>query len=95
MTNELFDEQKDIGRENGIFTLARGWTTRDKQAGIASDESFEAFLETVDARKLAEAETAVGSSKVRQGRWLAENLDLPDRRVSPIYKLGRHAWKPS
>ena len=80
--------------ENGIFTLARGWTTRDKQAGIASDESFEAFLETVDARKLAEAETAVGSSKLRQGRWLAENLDCPTD-VSALYTslvatLGNH-----
>ena len=84
MTHELFEEQKEIGRENNVFTLAPGWTARDRQAGTASNESFEAFLETVDIGKLNEAETAVGSSKVRQGRWLAENLDCPTE-VSTLY----------
>ena len=84
MTDALFQEQKEIARENGVFTLALGWTTRDKQAGTQGDESFEAFLEAINPGKLSEAKGAVGLSKVRQGRWLAENLDCPAN-VAALY----------
>jgi ABC-type branched-subunit amino acid transport system ATPase component len=79
MTSELFEQQKQLGRERGVFTLACGWTT-----GAAGDDSFEVFIESVAPGRLAEAESAVGRSNVRKGRWLAENIDCPDA-VADLY----------
>jgi hypothetical protein len=78
MTQELFERQQALGRANGIFTLARGWTTANKKLGTAGDESFEAFLDVVAQGKLEEAASTVGPSKVRRGRWIAEIVSCPN-----------------
>jgi energy-coupling factor transporter ATP-binding protein EcfA2 len=73
-----FEEIVTVGRDHGVFTLAPGWTRADKKNGIVGDESFEAFAESVAPSKLSEAAQAVGSGKVRMGRWFAENVPCPD-----------------
>jgi hypothetical protein len=69
---------------HGIFTLAPSWD-RTKTDGISA-ESFEAFAEAAPglAGQLAAARQEVGSSKTRQGRWLAENHPCPQV-VSQLY----------
>ncbi len=64
-------------RRYGIFTLAPDWD-RTKTDGISA-ESFEAFVEATPglAGQLAAARAEVGDSKVRKGRWLAENHPCP------------------
>ena len=64
-------------RRYGIFTLAPDWD-RTKTDGIPA-ESFEAFVEATPglAGQLAAARAEVGDSKVRKGRWLAENHPCP------------------
>ena len=84
-TELTFEEAVDVGRQYGIFTLARGWTRADKKNGIVGDESFEAFADRVAPGKLAEAAQVVGSSKVRRGRWLAENVPCPAE-VDGLYR---------
>ncbi|MHB8263066.1 MAG: hypothetical protein ACYDGY_04870 [Acidimicrobiales bacterium] len=58
MTQELWDEQLELGARNGIFTFATSWT--------GTDEAFEAFLERVAPGKLAKAESEVGKSEPPQ-----------------------------
>ena len=82
-----FDVIKSVAAQHGIFTLAPGWTrarrrhpsTCESTAGAmtAGDESFEAFVESVYPGKLQESHDVVGGSKVRRGRWVAENTDCP------------------
>jgi hypothetical protein len=64
-------------RRYGIFTLAPDWD-RTKTDGISA-ESFEAFVEATPGLtgQLAVARAEVGDSKVRKGRWLAENHPCP------------------
>ncbi len=64
-----FAQVKNLGEECGIFTLATGWD--------ASDESFEAYVETVSPGSVAAAANVVGRSKPRQGRHLAAATDCP------------------
>lgn len=85
MDTTLFDEEKQLGKKHGVHTLALGWTLKDKNAGTANDESFEAFIESVLPGQLALAEDEVGDSKVRRGRWIADNVDCPAE-VSTLYK---------
>jgi ABC-type branched-subunit amino acid transport system ATPase component len=84
MDETIFDAARELGRSHGVFTLARGWTTADKDAGIPNDESFEVFLEAVAPGKLATAEREVGNSKVRKGLWVAENVPCPSE-VDDLY----------
>ena len=63
--------------EEGIYTVARGWTLDDKDAGVSGDESFEAFVEDEHPGALERAKREVGTSKVRQGRWVAERYTCP------------------
>lgn len=84
MSPHLFATQRALGREHGIFTLAIGWKTRDKDTGAPNNESFEVFVESVAPGQLARAREAVGESKVRQGRWLADNVGCPQK-VSELY----------
>ena len=72
-----FAEVVGEARHHGMFTLAPGWD-RVKTDGI-SPESFEAFTEATSGLtgQVAAAKAAVGDSKVRMGRWLAENHPCP------------------
>jgi hypothetical protein len=84
-TDLTFEGVVAVGREHGVFTLAPGWTRADKKNGIVGDESFEAFAESVASEKFAEAKQLFPSSKVRRGRWLAENAPCPDE-VDVLYR---------
>lgn len=84
-TDLTFEEIVTVGRDHGIFTLAPGWSRADKKNGMAGDESFEAFAEHGAPDKLGEAEQLFPSSKVRRGRWLAENAQCPDE-VDGLYR---------
>lgn len=86
MSSELWNQERELGKAHGIFTLARGWTTADGAAGKSGDESFEAFVEHVVPGMLAKAEDAVGSSKVRQGRWIADKIECPTE-VIELYRM--------
>jgi hypothetical protein len=91
-----FAEERELGEQQGIFTLARGWTTADKASKTPGDESFEAFVEAVAPGKLSQAETEVGDSKVRKGRWLGATLVCPTE-VANLYSriitaLGQHGF---
>lgn len=77
MDDAMFKRQKELGRAHGVFTLAGGWTTANKETGAQNDESFEAFVDTVAPGKLDEAREAVGDSKVRKGLWLGEQVSCP------------------
>ena len=77
MDEDTFKRQRELGRAHGVFTLARGWTTANKDTGTVNDESFEAFVEAVAPGKLDEARQAVGDSKVRKGLWLGEQVPCP------------------
>jgi len=72
------------GREHGILTLAAGWTTGDRAAGTPGDESFEVYLDQVLPGARDQARQAVGSSKVRQGIWIAEH-HAPPEGISELY----------
>ena len=74
MDPQTFTEERELGKQQGIFTLARGWTTSSKASNTPGDESFESFVEAVAPGKLRQAETEVGDSKVRKGRWLGTTL---------------------
>ena len=71
-----FAQLRDLGEDSGIFTLANGWS--------ASDESFEAYIETVSPGALAASSDAVGDSKPRQGRYVASTIDCPPE-VDALY----------
>lgn len=85
MSRTLFDEQRKLGESHGILTLAPGWTTASKKVGRPGDESFEAFIDSIDSTAREQASQQVGDSKVRVGRWIAENRDCPGQ-VSELYK---------
>lgn len=85
MNQTVFDAERKVGKSCGLFTLGRGWTTANKDTGAQNDESFEVFLEAAAPGKLADAERAVGSSKVRKGLWIAENVGCPAE-VSELYE---------
>jgi hypothetical protein len=67
MTQALWDEQVDLGVRHGVFTLATSWT--------GSAEAVEGFIEGAAPGKLAEAKAEVGESKIRKGRWVAQQTD--------------------
>ncbi len=77
MTQELWGEQLELGARHGIFTLATSWTK--------PDEAIEAFFERVAPGKLAEAEREVGNSKLRKGRWIAQETSCPAE-VDKLYQ---------
>jgi hypothetical protein len=77
MNQQMFTDERKLGEQYGIFTLARGWTAFNKASKTPGDESFEAFVEAVAPGKLREAEHEVGDSKVRKGRWLGATVTCP------------------
>lgn len=85
MDEDMFKRQRELGRAHGVFTLARGWTTANKETGAVNDESFEAFVEAVAPGKLNEAREEVGDSKVRKGIWLGETVPCPSE-VRQLYE---------
>jgi energy-coupling factor transporter ATP-binding protein EcfA2 len=84
MNKRMFTDERKLGAQAGIFTLARGWKTADKTAKTPNDESFEAFVEAVAPGKLGLAEADVGDSKVRRGRWLGAMVACPSG-VTDLY----------
>ncbi len=80
----MFAEERELGAQHGIFTLAVGWKTADKAAGTPNDESFEAFVNAAMPGELEKAKAEVGDSKVRQGRWLGSTTQCPQE-VSDLY----------
>lgn len=84
MNPKVFAKLRDLGASHGVFTLALGWRVADKNTSQVNDESFEAFIESAVPGQLALAKVDVGASKVRQGRWLAENVGCPEA-VSALY----------
>jgi len=77
MTRASWEEQVDLGARHGVFTLTTSWT--------GSAEAFEGFIECAAPGKLAEAETEVGKSKIRKGRWVAQQTDCPSE-VDDLYR---------
>jgi hypothetical protein len=77
MTQALWDEQVTLGACHGVYTLTTGWT--------GNGEAIEAFIEGAAPGKLAEAETEVGKSKIRKGRWVAQQTDCPPE-VDDVYR---------
>jgi AAA ATPase-like protein/putative AbiEii toxin of type IV toxin-antitoxin system/OLD-like protein len=78
MTKELWGEQLKLGAQHGIFTLTTSWE--------GPEEGIESFFERVVPGKLLEAEAAVGKgSKIRQGRWVAQETACPEQ-VADIYR---------
>jgi predicted ATPase len=77
MDKPTFDRLVEVGRRHGVFTLASGWQRADKPTGVAGDESFEVFVESVAPGLLSKAKGSVQGSKPRQGRWVAENSPCP------------------
>jgi len=84
MSNEMFERERELAARHGIFTLANGWQTRINEALSTGDESFEFFLNRVLPGRLAKAFVEVGASKVRKGRWVAENNPCPEE-VDALY----------
>ena len=78
------DVKKEASR-HGVFTLAPDWDRAKDEDGITG-ESFEAFVKYAPnlSGQLAAAKAEVGSSKVRQGRWLAETHACPSA-VDELY----------
>jgi hypothetical protein len=77
MTQALWDEQVDLGVGYGVFTLATSWT--------GSAEAVEGFIEGAAPGKLAEAKAEVGESKIRKGRWVAQQTDCPAE-IDDLYR---------
>jgi hypothetical protein len=77
MTQALWDKQVDLGTRHGVFTLTTSWT--------GDAEGFEGFIEGAAPGKLAEARAEVGSSKIRKGRWVAQQTDCPEE-VDDLYR---------
>jgi hypothetical protein len=82
MSQEKFDEQVTLGQQHGVFTLDSSW--------IQGAEGFEVFVDGVFPGKLSEATSNVGKSKVRVGRWIAENSVAPQRVVDTHVRLLAH-----
>ncbi len=79
-----FEEAREVGRKNNIFTLATGWTRKNSDCHD-DKESFEAFLEKIAPGKLCEAENSEGRSKVRQGFFIADAIDCP-KEIEDLYE---------
>jgi len=77
MTQALWEEQVGLGARHGIFTLTTSWT--------GSAEAVEGFIECVAPGKLAEAKAEVGESKIRKGRWVAQQTDCPAK-IDDLYR---------
>ena len=77
MTEALWDEQVALGARHGVFTLTTSWT--------GSGEAVEGFIEGAAPGKLAEAKAEVGDSKIRKGRWVAQQTDCP-LEVDDLYR---------
>jgi hypothetical protein len=77
MTQASWEEQVDLGARHGVFTLTTKWK--------GSAEAVESFIEGAAPGKLAEAETEVGKSKIRKGRWVAQQTDCPVE-VDDLYR---------
>ena len=71
-----FSNLRDLGENSGIFTLAEGWDP--------ATENFEAYVNLIAPGQLAEAATAVGRSKPRQGWHVASATECPDA-VDTLY----------
>lgn len=84
MSASLFDEQRNLGREHGILTLAPGWTTANRKTASPGDESFEVVLDRIDSTVRDEAKREVGDNKVRVGLWIGKNRDCPPQ-ISDLY----------
>jgi hypothetical protein len=84
MDKATFDDERKLGGEYGIFSLAVGWNTGDKAMRRPGDESFEAFIDAVAPGTLDQAKAEAGDSKVRRGRWLGTNTPWP-RQVGDLY----------
>jgi hypothetical protein len=85
MSATVFTKFVEIGRQYGVFTLAQGWTPRDKLTGTPGDESFEVFVDSVAPGLRQQAPSQVSKNKVRQGRWVAEQVDCPPP-VADLYR---------
>lgn len=85
MDIQAFQDEKALGQKHGAFTLAQGWTTKEKNVSTVNDESFEVFLEGVAPGQLAQAEMEVGTSKVRKGLWVADHVKCPPE-VNNLYQ---------
>lgn len=77
MGMQTFHDEKELGEKHGAFTLAQGWTTKEKNGSTVNDESFAVFLESVAPGQLAQAEGEIGNSKVRNGLWVADHVTCP------------------
>ena len=73
-----FVDVKEEASRHRVFTLAPDWNRAKDEDGVTA-ESFEAFIRSEPdlAGQLALARDEVGSSKVRQGRWLADTHPCP------------------
>ena len=85
MDFQAFEIEKSLGELHGAFTLAQGWTTKEKNGGTENDESFEVFLEGVAPGQLFQAEMEVGRSKVRKGLWVADHFECPPE-INDLYR---------
>lgn len=63
MNQQMFAEERELGEQHGIFTLARGWTTASKANRTPGDESFEAFIEAVAPGKLRQQKTRSATAR--------------------------------
>jgi len=77
MTQALWEEQVALGARRGVFTLATSWTE--------SGEAVEGFIEGTAPGKLAQAKAEVGESKIRKGRWVAQQTDCPAE-IDDLYR---------
>ncbi|MHB1502909.1 MAG: ATP-dependent nuclease [Acidimicrobiales bacterium] len=77
MTEALWDEQVALGARHSVFTLTTSWT--------GSGEAVEGFIEGAAPGKLAEAKAEVGDSKIRKGRWIAQQTECPAE-VDDLYR---------
>lgn len=77
MTQALWDEQVALGACHRVFTLTTSWT--------GNEEALEAFIEGAAPGELSKAETEVGKSKIRKGRWVAQQTDCP-LEVDDLYR---------
>lgn len=89
----LFTSMIEIGKDHGIFSLARGWRTK-KEVQDGGDESFEAYLASQPdlSAALESAKAAPPASKPRTGRLVGELTDCPSE-VDQLYsRVLRHLW---
>ena len=78
MSKELWTEELSLGAKHGIYTLVSSW-----QGG---EEDVESFFEKIAPGKLKEAAAEVGGgSKLRLGRWVAQDAPCPAE-VDQLYE---------